>query len=67
MSQNEVVDTNADKMLDVLKQQIALEQKNNLNIVTGDSELNTNTNKNVNHDVKYEQTNIQSQGGGGQK
>ena len=51
MSANQVVDTNAEKMLDVLKQEIALEEKNNLDI-KGVSEVNINTNTNYNSDAE---------------
>ena len=42
MNSNEAVDTNVDSMMDVLKQEIALEDKNNINIVNPNTEVNYN-------------------------
>lgn len=61
MSSNDVVDTNADKMLDVLKQEIALEEKNKLDI-KGVSEVNVNTNTNYNLPQQQQQQEVHNTG-----
>lgn len=45
MTGNDVVDTNVDGMMDVLKQELAMEQKNAL-YEPGQQQVNYNTNKN---------------------